>query len=175
MNGAPLPPSSARPPALQPRPETLPDKLALWIAVWFGCGFVPRAPGTVGSLGALPLYALASRGGPVAVFAAGALVTLAGIWASNRVARLLDKSDPQIIVVDEVAGVLLTLAVAPPTLLGLGLGFVLFRAFDQLKPWPVRHFERLPGGYGVMLDDVAAAGVAAVVLLALQGTGVLAL
>ncbi len=164
-------PNPPRDHSLRPQPRTAREKLALWLAIWFGCGFVPHAPGTVGSLAALPVYIVASMAGPAAVFAAGVAVTIAGIWASNHVARMLDRSDPQIIVIDEVAGVLLTLAAAPPNAWGVGLGFVLFRAFDQLKPWPVRHFENMPGGYGVMMDDVVAAAVAALVLLAAQALG----
>ncbi len=143
----------------------------MWASVWFGCGYMPRAPGTAGSLGALPLAALAALGGPFTIFVAGVVVTVAGIWSSGRVARLLGKGDPQIVVIDEVAGVLLTLAVAPPTLWGWVAGFVLFRAFDQLKPWPIRQFERLPGGFGIMMDDVAAAAAAGVLLLLAQLLG----
>ena len=144
------------------------DSVALWLSVWFGCGYSPRAPGTVGAVGALPVFALAQLGGPFTVFFTGVLVTVVGIWASGRVARQMRVEDPQIIVIDEVAGVLLTLAVAPRGWLGLLAGFVLFRTFDILKPWPVRRFERLPLGFGIMMDDVAAAALAAAVLLALQ-------
>lgn len=147
------------------------DKVAMWASVWFGCGYMPRAPGTAGSLGALPLAALAALGGPFAIFVAGVVVTVGGIWSSGRVARLLGKGDPQIVVIDEVAGVLLTLAVAPATVWGWVAGFVLFRAFDQLKPWPIRKFERLPGGFGIMMDDVAAAAAAGVLLLLAQLLG----
>ncbi|MDX2020635.1 MAG: phosphatidylglycerophosphatase A [Deltaproteobacteria bacterium] len=144
------------------------DGVALWLSVWFGCGYAPKAPGTVGALGALPVFAVAQLAGPFTVFAVGALVTVVGIWSSTRVARQMRVEDPQIIVIDEVAGVLLTLAVAPPGWLGLAAGFLLFRAFDIWKPWPVRLFERLPLGFGIMMDDVAAAAMAAAVLLVPQ-------
>lgn len=149
------------------------QRLAFWLSLWWGCGFMPRAPGTAGSLGALPLYALASWGGPFVVFAVGTLVTVLGIWSSGEVARTSRASDPQVVVIDEVAGVLLTLAVAPEGWPGLVTGFVLFRFFDQVKPWPLRRFESLPGGFGIMMDDVAAAVFAGTILLALQWLHVL--
>jgi phosphatidylglycerophosphatase A len=92
----------------------------------------------------------------MAVAAAAVVVTLVGIWASGRVERRLRKKDPQIVCIDEVAGVLVTWIAAPPTTRALVVGFVAFRVFDQLKPWPARAAERLKGGAGIMLDDVAA-------------------
>lgn len=167
VSAEPAQPSRLRRPVAQNRR----DRVAVSLAVWFGCGYAPRAPGTVGSLAALPVYALAVRAGPLAVFAAGALVTLIGIWAAAHVSRLLRTTDPQVVVIDEVAGVLLTLAVAPQGPWGVAIGCVLFRLFDQVKPWPVPRFERLPGGYGIMLDDVAAALVAGVILVFVQFMG----
>jgi phosphatidylglycerophosphatase A len=114
------------------------------------------------------LFAIAQLGGPFTVFATGVLVTVVGVWASTRVARQMRVEDPQIIVIDEVAGVLLTLSVAPRGWLGLLSGFVLFRLFDMWKPWPIKRFERLPLGLGIMMDDVAAAAFAAAVLLGFQ-------
>jgi phosphatidylglycerophosphatase A len=148
--------------------QTASDRLATALATWFGCGFFPRAPGTAGTIGAIPLYlAIAAQGAPV-ILVAAALTTVVGIWAAERVARRLGTHDPQIVCIDEVAGVLITLAPAPRTWLGLVVGVVLFRVLDVLKPWPARVAERrLPGGLGVMLDDVfAGAWGAALVLLA---------
>jgi phosphatidylglycerophosphatase A len=111
--------------------------------------------------------------GHLAVFAVAILITGVGIWAADVVAKDLGKKDPQIVVIDEVAGVLVTLSVAPPTWGALAAGVVLFRVFDQTKPWPARTAERkLPGGWGIVLDDVAAGvwGVAA--LLALLAAGI---
>lgn len=166
--GSPLRRAVKLPPLPPRRPPKRSDKIALWLSVWFGCGYAPKAPGTVGSLGALPVFAVAQMGGPFAVFGVGVVLTVVGIWASTQVARQMRVEDPQIVVIDEVAGVLLTLSVAPSGWLGLVAGFVLFRAFDMWKPWPVRRFERLPLGLGIMMDDVAAAALAAAVLLALQ-------
>ena len=134
------------------------------LAVWFGCGHLPVAPGTWGTLGAIPLYLVLRPHGVWAVAAAAVAVTLVGLWAAGVVERSLGKKDPQIVCIDEVAGVLITWVAAPPTLLGLIAGVVLFRIFDQWKPWPARRAERLGGGAGVMLDDVVAGVWGAVVL-----------
>jgi phosphatidylglycerophosphatase A len=135
------------------------------VAVWFGCGHVPFAPGTAGTLGAIPLYLLVRPLGPLAVAATAAIVTVVGIWAGGIVERRLGGKDPQIVCVDEVAGVLVTWIAAPPTTRALVVGFVAFRIFDQLKPWPARRAERLKGGAGIVLDDVAAGVWGAAVLL----------
>ena len=141
------------------------DGLAHVLAVWFGCGHLP-APGTMGTLGAIPLYLwLRPRGAPVVAGAAIVLTAIA-LWAAERVVRRLRTKDPQIICIDEVAGVFVTWIAAPATTAGLVVGVVLFRLCDQLKPWPARVAERrLPGGYGVVLDDVFAGLWAAAALL----------
>ena len=96
-------------------------------------------------------------------------LTLVGVWAADQVIAATGKKDPQIVVIDEVAGVLITLAAAGPSWASVAIGFVAFRVFDQFKPWPARRFERtLPGGWGVMMDDVAAGVWGAAVLLALR-------
>ncbi|HEY8927469.1 MAG TPA: phosphatidylglycerophosphatase A [Polyangia bacterium] len=143
------------------------DRVAHVLAVWFGCGHMPVAPGHTGTLGAVPLYLLLRARGPWAVAAAAAILTAIGVWASGRVARRLGGKDPQIVVIDEVAGVLVTWVAAPSTWAGLIVGGLLFRLLDQLKPWPARAAERrLPGGWGIMLDDVFAGGWGAALLLA---------
>jgi phosphatidylglycerophosphatase A len=112
--------------------------------------------------------------GHLAIGAAALLVTAIGIWAADVVAKDLGKKDPQIVVIDEVAGVLLTLSVAPPTWGALVAGVVLFRIFDQTKPWPARSAERqLPGGWGIVLDDVAAGAWGAAGLLGLMAASLL--
>jgi phosphatidylglycerophosphatase A len=126
------------------------------LAVWFGCGHVPVAPGTAGTLGAIPLYLFVRPLGLAAVAATALAVTLVGLWAAGDVERRLGSKDPQIVCIDEVAGVFVTWLAAPPTWRGLIVGVVLFRIFDQWKPWPARAAERLGGGAGVMLDDVVA-------------------
>lgn len=150
------------------------DQLAYVLAVWFGCGRVPRMPGTAGTLGAIPHYMLLRPHGLAVVAIGTALVTLVGVWASSRVCSVLAEKDPQIVCIDEVAGVLTAWLGAPEGMAGTVAGFVLFRLFDHLKPWPARLAERkLPAGFGVMLDDVFAGLWAAVVLLAVRRFGLL--
>ena len=149
------------------------DRLAYVVAIWFGCGLVPRMPGTAGTLGALPLYWLVCRGGPLAVAAAALALTLVGVLVSGRVARALGSKDPQVICVDEVAGVFIALAAAPVTLPGVVSAVLLFRVLDMTKPWPARALERLPGGWGVVLDDVAAGLWAALLIVAARAAGLL--
>jgi len=149
-------------------------RVAWAVATWFGCGLVPKAPGTAGALGAVPLYLLVARGGRLGV-AAGALgVTALGIWAASVVSRDTGAKDPQIVVVDEVAGMLVTmLPMRTVSWRALALGFLLFRLMDVVKPWPIRRFEKLPGGWGIVMDDVAAGLVAAGVMTAARAAGVL--
>lgn len=139
------------------------------LATWFGCGHVPYAPGTAGTLGAVPLYLALRPYGHVAVAVAAIVLTAVGVWVASIVASDEGLKDPQIVVIDEVAGVLVTLSVAPPTWSALAAGVVLFRIFDQTKPWPARTAEReLPGGWGIVLDDVAAGIWGALVLCGLH-------
>ncbi len=150
------------------------SRLAWVIATWFGCGFAPGMPGTVGTLGAVPLYLLVARGGRTAVVLAAVGVTSIGVWAASVVARELQRKDPQVVVVDEVAGLLVTLApVAHPSWRAVVVGVLVFRALDTWKPWPVRRFESLPSGWGIVLDDVAAGALGAILLSALQAGGLL--
>ncbi len=136
-----------------------------WLAYGFGSGLVPRAPGTAGTLAAVPLYLLLQPL-PLAWYLATLLVLLlVGVWACDRTARELNAHDPSAIVWDEIVGFLLTMTAAPEGWLWLVLGFALFRFFDILKPWPIRELDRrVKGGLGVMLDDLAAGVMAWVVL-----------
>jgi phosphatidylglycerophosphatase A len=139
--------------------------LARVLATWFGCGYAPKGPGTAGSLGAL-LVVWPLRNQPPWFFAALALAMLApAIWSAGSTALQVGKKDPQIVVIDEVAGQWIALAGAlaysPAAWIS---AFVLFRAFDIWKPWPVRQLEKLPGGTGIVMDDVMAGIYAALVL-----------
>ncbi len=140
---------------------------------WFGCGLFPVAPGTVGTLGTLPLYYLVRSGGHLAVLATAAVVTAIGVWASNVVVADAKQKDPQRIVIDESAGVLLSLAAAPMTTKGVIAAVVLFRLLDITKPPPCRRLEHLPAGWGVMMDDVAAGAWAVAILFVLRAVGVI--
>lgn len=138
------------------------------IATWFGAGLLPRAPGTWGSLAALPFaWAIARAGGWPALAVATALVFALGVWAAGQEARHTGAQDPGSIVIDEVAGQWLTLLFAPLDPLSYALGFVLFRIADITKPWPASWADRkIKGGIGIMLDDLLAAAYALLVMLA---------
>ncbi len=128
-----------------------------WLAFGFGTGLSPWAPGTAGTLAAVPLYLLLQSlplGWYLAVLL---LLFLVGVWACGKTERELELHDPGAIVWDEILGYLVTMAAAPRGWAWMLLGFVLFRGFDILKPWPVRIFDdRVGGGFGVMLDDLGA-------------------
>ena len=155
-------------------PPGLPPGLPFWspaalICTWFGTGLLPKAPGTWGSLAALPIaWVLGARFGPLAVIIAAAVLFGLGLWAAKTYLAHSPDQDPGAIVIDEVAGQLL--AVAPAAgldPLGFGLGFIVFRFFDIFKPWPIKAIElALEGALGVMADDIAAA-LYTVVLLGL--------
>jgi phosphatidylglycerophosphatase A len=142
---------------------------AALLATWFGAGLLPWAPGTWGSLAALPLaWALGLLGGAWALVAGAAAIALVGWWACEVYLKRSEVDDPGEIVVDEVAAQLLTLAptAGEPGL--LLLGFVVFRIFDVAKPWPVSWADRrLGGGLGVMADDLVAAAYGAAIMAAL--------
>ena len=147
------------------------NALAWVLSLWFGCGLLPYAPGTAGTLGALPLYSLVRPYGLGALAATAVAVAALGVWSSSRVARATGLHDPQFVCVDEVAGVLVTWLAAPEGWKGTLAGFVLFRLFDWLKPYPARALERLPGGFGIVCDDLAAGAWGAAALLALRAAG----
>ncbi|CAA7626110.1 phosphatidylglycerophosphatase A [Magnetospirillum sp. SS-4] len=131
---------------------------AVIAATWFGAGLLPRAPGTWGSLAALPFaWGLAALGGPALLLAAATACFLVGWWASAVYVARTAAEDPGEIVIDEVAGQWLVLCAAPLDPLAYLAGFALFRLFDVWKPWPVRWADdRIGGGLGVMLDDILA-------------------
>lgn len=131
-------------------------KTALVLSTWFGAGFVPKAPGTSGTLAGLPLVLITKCFGPLyeALFLF-AFVLLA-IWSSGRSYRLLGREDPSEVVIDEVAGYLLALFFLPSSWLTISLGFLLFRFFDIWKPFPIKRIEAVKGGPGIVLDDLAA-------------------
>lgn len=191
-----LPPRSGRKP-----------RLALFIATAGGLGYLPKAPGTWGSLLGVLIYAATQHyypaglagttvsqlvaehpdstiyvvGHPMGhalwnayvVFPLALLVAAIGVWASNRVAHFSGIEDPQFVVIDEVSGQLFTylFAVAAGNWKYLVLGFILFRVFDIWKPFPARQAESLPGGWGIMTDDWAAAVYAGIGLWIARAAG----
>ncbi len=134
------------------------------IATWFGSGLLPGAPGTWGSLAALPFgVAILWQFGPLGLALAAAVLLLIGLWASARYQQALERKDPGEIVVDEVVGQWLALIPSALDPLGIILAFAFFRLFDIMKPWPASWADRsLSGAPGVMLDDVFAGLYAAV-------------
>jgi phosphatidylglycerophosphatase A len=183
-----VPASEIAPPK---RRRTIGDYVALTIATC-GVGYFPIAPGTMGSLVGVGIYLLLRRGIVDAYFkligsrfvslsfehlrvsfvliCVILLVVIAlsmvGIWAASRAERLFGRKDPGAVVIDEVVGQLITFVFVPfflplPTIV---LGFILFRAFDIIKPYPIRKLEKLPSGLGIVVDDIAAGLYAGTVL-----------
>jgi phosphatidylglycerophosphatase A len=139
--------------------------LVLGLATWGGVGFLPYMPGTWGALAALPLWYHLARTGPWVYGLVVAALIILGLWVAGPAQEMLGQTDHPAIVVDEVVGLLITLAGVPPTWLALVLGFVIFRALDILKPFPIRWFGAGGrGGLEVMADDVAAGVIGRVVL-----------
>lgn len=135
------------------------------LSLGLGTGLLPKAPGTWGSLLAVPVFVVLSPHGIWIYITVTAAVFLAGVYLSGRTARALGVHDHEAIVIDEVAGMLVTWVAVDPGWFTILAGFLLFRFFDVVKPWPVRRIDReLTGGWGIMLDDLAAGAIAAVVL-----------
>ncbi len=135
------------------------------LGTWFGCGYSKVAPGTVGTLGALPFAYLLHTLGIVPYWVGTVLITLLGVWASGRVAAELGVEDPQSVVIDEVSGTLIAIGLASglafrEDFVLFGIAVALFRFFDIVKPGPIDSIQSLPKGWGIMADDVLA-GVAA--------------
>src|SRR5262249_13543929 len=141
-----------------PRVPSLMRRLALLIATSGYLGFAPVAPGTVGSAAGVALFYLARAVGaawiePVLIV----VLFAAGVWAASSAEEQVGVTDPGPVVIDEVVGMLITLAWIPVTPLGAFVGFFLFRLLDVVKPWPSRQLESLHGGLGIMADDAMAA------------------
>jgi len=150
---------------------SLPARLRFWhpaalIATVGGVGLLPRAPGTWGSLAALPAAWLIHTGfGTGGLFLAALAVFLVGWWAASVYSAASTDGDPASIVIDEVAGQWLVLAAVPRDPIFYAAGFVLFRILDIVKPWPASWADRsLGGGLGIMLDDIVAGVYGAIAL-----------
>jgi len=132
------------------------NRLAVFLATAGGAGYVPVAPGTAGSAVGVLLYLLTWKWTLTGQLVLLLVISVLGVWASHQAARHFGREDPGPVVIDEVAGQLLTLLFAGGSPMTLVLGFLLFRALDIVKPWPARRFEDLPGGVGIMADDLMA-------------------
>jgi phosphatidylglycerophosphatase A len=134
-------------------------RLGLFIATCGYLGYVPVAPGTFGSAAGLVVYAAVRwSGSPALELAVIILLFAIGVWSSSVAERHFGGIDPAPVVLDEVVGTLITLALLPVNITGAIVGFLLFRLFDVIKPWPANRLEALHGGLGIMADD-AMAGV----------------
>ncbi len=138
----------------------------LFLAFGFGSGLVKKMPGTIGTIAAIPVYLLFIQTDAWLYSVLTALVVITGFWICGNAAKLLGEHDFGGIVWHEVAGFLITMWLVPFSWTSDLIGFILFRFFDILKPWPIKWVDQqVGGGLGIMLDDVLAGGMAAVILL----------
>jgi len=144
--------------------KQLADPVVL-IAVGFGSGLAPKAPGTAGTLIAIPLYLLMQPLPLISYLLFTTCLFIAGIWICTYTAEKLGVHDHPSIVIDEVVGYLITMIAAPEGWLFIVVGFVLFRLLDAIKPWPISWFDRnVNGGLGIMVDDVVAGIIALAII-----------
>jgi phosphatidylglycerophosphatase A len=135
------------------------------LSLGFGSGLAPHAPGTCGTLAGVLIYLLLQSLTLPAYLAVVLVMFGAGIWLCNRTSALLGTHDHGAIVWDEIVGFLVAMILAPTGWLWIGIGFVLFRLFDILKPWPICWLDKhVTGGFGIMLDDLSAGVLSAVCL-----------
>ena len=147
----------------KPRPRDVFRDPVLFLAFGFGAGLVPRAPGTAGTLVAIPLYVWLSQFSQPVYLVAVVVMAIAGVWICGRAAAIVGTHDHPGIVWDEFAGYLVTMIPASGSWISLLAGFILFRVFDIWKPWPISVADKkISGGAGIMLDDLLAAIPAAI-------------
>ena len=139
------------------------QKISKLVATVFFIGYFPLASGTVASLAALIIYFFVG-GNTILYFTLTAISLMLGFWSSRGAEERFGERDPHAIVIDEFSGMLLVFLFIPFSLKFLIAGFLLFRFFDILKPWPIRKLENLPAGWGILCDDLLAGVYAAVVL-----------
>lgn len=151
---------SAKPPV-----SVIVKKPAVLLACGLGSGLVPKAPGTFGTLAAIPLYLVLQPLSLLSYLVLTAVFFVLGIWLCHQAIKIFERNDPSEVVWDEVVGYLVTMIAAPAGWPWIVLGFVLFRIFDIWKPWPVSVADqKLHGGLGIMLDDIIA-GIYALIVL----------
>jgi phosphatidylglycerophosphatase A len=148
--------------------------IATALSTVFGVGYARLAPGTLASAVALPFaWLMLWKLGALALLAASIIAYLVGIWSTGVYAAASGRHDPSECVIDEVAGQWLACAAAPLSPIGFALAFVLFRLFDITKVWPVSAGEKLPGGWGIMTDDMIAGALAAGLIAAARWQGLI--
>ncbi len=131
-------------------------KTALVLSTWFGSGLLPVAPGTFGTIAAIPLIIVLNILEIWYIIIILAFAIAIAVWSAGHAQVLLKKNDPSAVVIDEVAGFLLTMTFLPATWPAVILGFFLFRLFDIFKPYPIKHLEKIKGGFGIVMDDLLA-------------------
>ena len=139
-------------------------RAALFLASWFFTGLMPKAPGTIGTLAAIPMVWAIHFLGPVYGGVCLLILISVAVMTSGLSEKLMGRGDPSEIVIDEVAGFSVTLFLLPLSWFNLTLGFFLFRLFDISKPFPIRSLEKVKGGVGIVLDDILAGIYANLVL-----------
>lgn len=149
-------------------------QLIILLCTFFRIGNIPKASGTAASFAALfPAWLIASWFGKYTLMISALVILVVGIWATKKYLETSESKDPKEVVIDEVVGQWIALSMMPLTIHAYIIGFIAFRFFDILKPWPVSFFDkRLKNEYGVMLDDVAAGLYPAVIITALSMAGV---
>ena len=126
------------------------------IATGFGSGYAPVAPGTFGSLMAIPVIYLFWTSPRWVFLLATVALTLIGVWAASVAEKQFQKKDPSFVVIDEIVGMMVAMLFLPFQLKFVLISFLVFRVMDIIKPWPARKLEEVKGGWGIMLDDVFA-------------------
>jgi phosphatidylglycerophosphatase A len=149
------------------------EKIIKFLATGFGAGLIPVAPGTFGTLVGIPVCLLCLPLTWVMRLLVVLVLFAASIYISGRAEKIFRKKDDQRIVIDEIVGFQVAMLPVAITILHLCLAFVLFRAFDILKPFPLHRLQKLPGGWGVVLDDVGAGIYAGLIMIILVTCGVI--
>jgi len=143
-------------------------RIGVFIATCAYVGYAPVAPGTFGSAVGVAIYYIVRQQGSSSVDLGAIAVLLAvGLWAATEAEHHFGGVDPRPVVIDEVIGMLITLALVPVNITGVMVAFVIFRILDVVKPWPARRLEHLPGGFGVVLYDVMAGVYGNVIMMGL--------
>lgn len=146
-----------------------------FLSLGFGSGLAPKAPGTFGTLAAIPVVILAACLGTVGFMIATVLACLVGIYFCGYTAKAMGEHDHPAIVWDEIAGFMVAMIALPISWQTLLAAFILFRIFDILKPWPIRYLDKhVHGGLGIMLDDILAGLASLAILHALLAYGIIA-